>query len=207
MFKPTTLALSIALAACAFGNAQADVVHALGDQAPTGFNIGGSSNGARGWRFSVDVPEITVTELGLNTPRGGDNSTRVATLWNYTTSTILAQTSVAAGTGWVWTSIAPVTLTAGDDYLVSYWSALSDYYFGTPGGSWLPDGDVVYKDMRYCNQCTASSVSTQVLNGYQYGLVDIGYTVGANNTVPEPGALSLVGIALAGLALLSRRKA
>jgi hypothetical protein len=207
MRKLTPVVLLLTLAAGALGSAQASVVHALGDQDPSGFNVGGSSDGARGWRFSLGVPEITVTELGLNTPQGLTNSTRVATLWDFTTSTILAQTAVGVGAGWVWTSIAPVTLSAGHDYLVSYWSSVADYYYGAPGSSWLPNGDVVYQDMRYCNSCTADSVSTNVLNGYQYGLVDIGYTVGAAQNVPEPGALSLVGLALVGLALLSRRKA
>lgn len=177
------------------------------DQDPGGVSTGGVSDAARGWRFSLGVPEITVTELGLNTPQGATNTTRVATLWDFTTSTILAQTAVDAGAGWVWTSIAPVTLSAGHDHLLSYWSGVADYYFGTPGSAWLPNGDVVYQDMRYCNACTANAWSTNKLNGYQYGLIDMGYTVGAVQDVPEPGALSLVGLALAGLALRSRRKA
>lgn len=198
LFSTLLLAAAGAAAMC---SAQAAPVHALGDQAPVGFNVGGVANAARGWTFSLGVPAITVTELGLITPHGDTNTTRVATLWDFTTSTVLAQTSVAAGSGWVWTTIAPVTLTAGHDYLVSYFSEVADYYFAAPGSNWRPSGDVVYQDMRYCNFCTANSVATNVLNGFQYGLIDIGYTVGAQNSVPESGAFGLV--TLAGLLALT----
>jgi hypothetical protein len=95
-----------------------------------------------------------------------------------------------------------VALTSGNDYMVTQWSAAGDYYYRIPPASWLPTGVIEYKDMRYDNSVTATTFPAGTLNGYQYGVSDIGYELASISAVPEP---STVGLSLAGLALAALR--
>jgi PEP-CTERM motif len=182
--------------------------HSLGDQDPqaSGFSTNSIFFGnARGWRFTANVSNITVTQLGIHPVTSGSYT---LTLWDYAAQTTLAQTTIANVTGnsWNFANLASgVGLVAGNDYVVMGIGNTegSTYYFGSGlPSSWYPTGDISYVDTQYCNDCSANSFPTQTLNGYQYGVVDIGYTT---STVPEPASLALVSFGAGVLGLIARR--
>jgi len=176
-------------------------IHALGDQDPgaSGFRTGGNrADWTRGWRFTVNTAGLSVSELGMQAASAGDF---VITLFEEASGTAIASTSVthSAG-GWQWTSLASsVALNQGANYIVALHSLNNARYFwgrrSDIGNSWFPTGgDIDYLDMRYCNNCAPGTLPTRVLNDYQYGVVDIGYTV------PEATTTILMVLGLVGLA-------
>lgn len=184
-------------------------IHPLNEQIPgVELNTGGVTNSTRSWRFTVNNPGVWVTELGVITPNGANNNDRTLSLWDYSSQTILAQTSVTAGSGWTWSSIAPVSLTQGSDYVIAYSSLIADYYFNsfTPPSSWFATGTIEYAgEMLYCNNCNANVFPAIPLANYMYGIADIGYEF--RNQIPEPAALGLMGLGLIGLVLYRRKRA
>jgi len=170
---------------------------------------GGVPNGVRGWRFLVNS-DVQVWDLGASTPHALGVPYTI-TLFDVATQGILAQVN-ATGSGdnvWEWTALgAPVSLSAGQQYIVSLWSAAGNYYFGAtaPGSTWQPTGTIQYLDMRYANGATANTFPNTVLTNYIYGVPDIRYTLGSGSSgVPEPSTFAML-IGSAGLAFLVRRR-
>jgi hypothetical protein len=199
--------LSVAIVAASTAPAQADVIYALNETTPSvNVNSSPGANWSRGWQFNVNISDVWVVELGLNTPSPGTGFT--LSLWDLSDNSIIAQTDASdTGTGWDWYDITPVALSNGGSYIVSLHSVNNaPYYFGNNQSSLKPSGDIDYVTMKYCNGCTANTFPTSTLNGYNYGIPDFGYVIGepTGDSVPAPGALLLLGLGLVGLGLRRR---
>lgn len=188
----------------------ADTIHSLGDQSPSGFSQNNYFyNNARGWAFTAGVSDINVTQLGIDPVTSGSYT---ISLWDFASQTVLAQTTISnvVGGTWNWANLASnVSLVSGNEYLVMGIGNTPEatYYYGNNlPASWYPTGDITYDQMMFCNTCTANTFPTDSFPGFQYGVVDIGYTVGNVAAVPEP---ETYGMMMAGLGLLGfmvRRK-
>jgi hypothetical protein len=205
------LVISVLLAFLVFGvTAQAaPVIYPIGQADTSGFSNGGQVGPtSRGWDFVVSQP-ITVVELGVN---AGANIPITMTLWDVTTQSMLAQTQVISNYfTWEFASLnTPVTINPGDTYSVIGWADTSAlgyawYIFSNvPPAAFNPTGTVTYLNTRFDNSVGPNSFPTATL-GYpdQYGVTDIGYTVGTQT--PEPGTMALIGTAV-GLVGIVRRK-
>jgi len=191
-------------------SASAAPIHSLNDQAPTGFMTGGItfSGNARGWEFTAGVDNVRVSQLGIAAATGGSYT---LTLWDVASESVLAQTTLSNATAgsWNWVDLASsVALTEGASYLIMGigTGANQDYFFsgGLPA-SWFPSGAINYQNTTYCNGCGANDFPINTLNGYQYGLVDIGYTIGAVD-VPEPSSIAMFGLGLLAAGAIRRKK-
>lgn len=191
--------------------AQAAVIYPIGNASTAGFANGAFAGPSpRGWDFVINQP-ITVVQLGVN---AGDSIPITLTLWDVTTQTILAQT-VENSTAFAWefaTLSTPVNLTPGDTYSVIGWADTTGsgnpwyIYNNTPPAEFNPAGTVTYLNSRFSNSGDANTFPTGTLaSPAQYGVTDIGYTLGAP-TVPEPSSLVLLGSGILGMAGLLRRK-
>jgi hypothetical protein len=182
------------------------IIYPIGQASTAGFNNGsGTGETPRGWDFVIDQP-ITVVQLGIN---AGVNIPITMTLWDVTTQTILAQTTVMSEPfTWEFADLAtPVNLVPGDTFSVIGWAnaPVTPWYIynNTPPPAFNPTGTVTYLNTRYDNGIGPNQFPTGTLAApAQYGVADIGYTTGA---VPEPGTLALIGGGL-GLVGVIRRK-
>lgn len=185
------------------------VIYPIGQADTSGFANGGFVGpSARGWDFVVDQ-SITVVQLGVN---AGASIPITMTLWDVTTQTLLAQTSVnSSNFTWQFASLGtPIVIAPGDTYSVIGWADTNPlgyawYIFdNAPPAAFNPIGTVTYLNTRFSNSGDASTFPTAIL-GYpeQYGVTDIGYTFGTQT--PEPGTLALIGTAF-GLVGVVRRK-
>ncbi len=199
------------LAAAAFAfvslSASASPIHALNDQAPVGFSTSAFFSGAaRGWEFTAGAADLHVSQLGLAPASGGSYT---LSLWSVAGQSLLAQTVLKTAGGWNWVNLSSsVALTQGASYLVTGFGndTSQSYYFNNGlASSWYPTGAINYTSMKYCNSCNAGFYPTQTLAGYQYGLVDIGYTVGTTSDVPEPGSLAMLGLGLLAIGAIRRK--
>jgi hypothetical protein len=193
----------------AAGPVSAQSIHPLGDQLPTGFNTNPYDGRQRGWSFTVGADNLQVDELGINIPTAGTYSIG---LWDVATQTLLArttQTITQVGT-WNWFALtSPVPLTNNSSYVVTgvgEGAGTQYYYLSNPGSNWFPSGDIAFGSIVYCNFCTSMTFPDSVLSGWQYGLVDIGYSVASTAPVPEPSGvvMSLAGLGILALALRRR---
>lgn len=183
-------------------------IRPLNEQNPQDFGFATNSifqGNARGWRFTANVENITVTELGIHPVTSGSYT---LTLWDYVSQASLAQTTIDNVTGntWNFASLASgVSLVSGRDYLVmgiGNTQGAAYYFQNNLPASWYPSGDISYVETRYCNTCSANTFPTNTLAGYHYGVVDIGYTLA---TVPEPSSLALLMLGAGFVALRARR--
>ncbi|WP_332876400.1 PEP-CTERM sorting domain-containing protein [Massilia sp. S19_KUP03_FR1] len=206
-FRQIAACLTLALLSFA---SYADPIHTLDDQAPVGFNTNNNFyQNARGWEFTAGTNNLYVSQLGIAAFTSGSFT---LSLWDVATASVLAQTTIKGATGgqWNWASLgSSVALTSGAHYLVMGIGNDADaaYYFGYDlASSWYPAGDINYLTTKFCNNCTANTFPTNSLDRFQYGLVDIGYTVGRDSEVPEPAPLALLAIGLLASSAVSRKK-
>jgi cysteine-rich repeat protein len=137
-------------------------------------------NNQRGFRFTSNVPALVV-EFGKRVPNGGD---RIVTLFDFNTQAIVRQTTVSgAPLNYVYNPTTPFWLTAGTQYVLEIFNTGGDsYYYDT---SSQISADFTYLDMRFCNDCTATTFPTSVLSNYHYGNPDLRYYKRQTST-PEP---------------------
>ena len=172
------------------------------------------TSAARGWGFELSQP-VTLTALGV-WDDGGDGLTSAHTvdLWNggatlLTSATIPTGTVAAAAGGAVqggvfrYEPITPIVLAAGTQYVVAMSTARGDGdAFINFGGTTTTDPLVTINEFRLAN-----------LNGFAFPNQDFGGTSGyfgpnfEFSAIPEPSSLALLGIAIAAVGFMRRRKA
>ncbi len=142
---------------------------------------GGSVNSQRGFKFSPNT-DILVTSFGKREPNG---TTRYVTLFDNTSTTIIAQQQVSGPLG-VYSYSAlpnPLWLTQGTQYVLQLFQGAADgYYFGS---SSQIDPRLTYYDMRYCNSCTQNTFPTSSLAAMHYGYADFLFYY-KNIVIPAP---------------------
>jgi hypothetical protein len=164
-----------------------------------GFAQNNPSAWFRGWEFTVNADNITVTELGMRMPFAGDQV--YLELWDSSTQSLLATTDLVttAANDWRYFSLdSSVPLDNGGTYTVGILSlSQGTYWYAGPNlaPEWYPTGDIEYQTMRYHNNAY-SSYPTSTLAGYQYGVPDIGY-------IPAPASIALLAL---GVGCVRRRR-
>jgi hypothetical protein len=203
--KRTTLlraALCAAPVLLAGQAATGQVMYPLDGLDPSGFNTNNPSSWFRGYEFNVNADNVEVVEIGLNTPASGESV--VLELWDSNTQSLVAEiTGVTThGNSWRYHSLSsPVALDNGGTYVVGIRALTqgTNYYFANGLSSdWYPTGDIEYTTMRFHNG-GSQQYPTSTLDGYHYGVVDIGYVI------PAPAGLALLGVG--GLVAARRRRA
>lgn len=201
----TFASLALAGALLAAPLAEAATINPMNEIAPAGL-INSPGDWGRGYSFTADSANIYVTELGLATPSAAIYE---IALWDLTNSVQLALLNgiQSVANAWTFGAIGPVGLTQGNHYAVTLYGDAGEQYYYTNNTAYLPStADISYVDLRYCNSCNEGVLPISILNGFNYGYVDIGYQIGAPSAVPLPaGGLLLIG-ALGGLALAARRR-
>lgn len=202
------LFLAMVLVMLVVATAAADtIIYPIGQASTAGFNNGaGTGETARGWDFVISQP-ITVVQLGVN---AGVSMDITMTLWDVTTQTILAQTTVTSQPfAWEFATLAvPVSLTPGDTFSVIGWAdAVSTPWYifnNTPPAEFNPTGIVTYLNTRFDNGIGPNVFPLGTLGApAQYGVTDIGYTLGGG--VPEPGTLAMIGGGIGMVGVLRRK--
>lgn len=186
------------------------IIYPIGQASTAGFSNGAFAGlSPRGWDFIINQP-ITVMQLGVN---AGVSIDITMTLWDVTTQSILGQTVVTSQPfEWEFANLAvPVALTPGDTYSVIGWADTTNsgvpwYIFNNnPPPEFNPTGVVTYLNGRFDNGIGPNSFPQGTLGApQQYGVTDIGYSLGGG--VPEPGTLAMLGGGIGLLSGVLRRK-
>ncbi|QDU35222.1 hypothetical protein KS4_33030 [Poriferisphaera corsica] len=197
----------------------ASVETVLQDQVNGGaqYSIGGSSNGASvGWTFTVNSPDLIVTQLSTLTGASGNNDT--ISLWNLDTNELVTSVNSLANTD-SWRTVEldeGVTLEEGGNYGILLTSSAGDQYRRviesfTENST---GGDITYNNSVYnpISGAVPSSFSSlwnfpDAIGEFQW-LVDFGYidpNEAANSpdtvAVPTPAAFGLGALTLGLLGL------
>lgn len=194
VFATAACAVTVMLA----GQASAQIIHPLEGLDPSGFNTNNPTNWFRGYEFNVNADGITAVEIGMRTPASGEAC--VLELWDSGSQTLLSSTNATThGNAWRYYDIPDVALANGGTYVVGMRVVgTANYFFANGLGSeWYPTGDIEYTTMKFHNN-GFQSYPTNTLDGYQYGVVDLGYTI------PAPAGTAL--LAMGGLLAARRRR-
>lgn len=183
--------------------ATAQVIHPLEGLDPVayGFSTNNPSNWFRGYEFNVNADNLKAVEIGLRTPAAGEAVT--LELWDSNTQSLVSKITGVTTHGnsdWVYYDLpAQVDLDNGGTYVVGIRRVGTGNYFFASGlaSEWYPTGDIEYTTMRFHNNGSESYPSS-TLDGYHYGVVDIGY-------IPAPSAAALLAMTGLGVAVRRRR--
>lgn len=159
-----------------------------GDPTTSGFTPYNGIATIRGWRFVVNAPGVTVTELGCRYP-DSNTTAKTITLWAMApTPTALGSATITPGPGWRWAQLTtPIPLTQAAEYTVSAYSSAQMYENNsvpTPS-PWKPTGVIQYINLQWQNNPSAVTnfPSGNFGGNSQQGVVDIGYVTGPQLTV------------------------
>jgi len=199
MANSSRVALCAATIVVAGQAATAQVIHPLEGNDPSGFSTNNPSSWFRGYEFTVAGDGVTAVEIGMRTPGSGEAMT--LQIWDVNSQTLLTSTvATSHGNSWRYYDVPDVALANGGTYVVGALAQgnSAEYFFDSGLGSeWYPTGVINYNTMRFNGG--DGSFPTLTLDGYQYGVVDLGYTI------PAPAGLAL--LATAGLVSTRRRRA
>lgn len=207
--KLRTLAISLALAGAMVGAAQAAPVAAWEIASPIGFT---NNSWSFGEIFTVGASSITVSALGaFDNGHNGFISTggiKVG-LFNESSGALLTSASVLSSDNLIgnyrFTDITDIVLLANTQYRLVGVSDNDLYNISTPSPNSV-DTRVTWNRYGYCN--TTLLTKCDDFTGSERTWV-ANMLIGPNdggNSVPEPGSLALLGLGIAGLATIRRKR-
>jgi hypothetical protein len=181
---------------------------------PTDTGISGYIR-ADGYEFS---PNVAITVDGLaawdqSAAGFAPGGTREVALWDSSgdllASAFVTPTSPLAGSApWRWTSIAPIALTAGQDYYVT--SQGSDAYVTSLTVGLTVDPLITFiKDAQWETGAPTAGLEPPPYESGSYTAAMGGGSFGGNimiEDMPEPVSLAVISVGIVGLGLVRRRR-
>jgi len=150
---------------------------------------------------------ITVGYLGYYDPTIGMNGSHAVGLYdasgNLLASSVVNSDSQYFDGHFLYSAIAPVTLTEGDTYVVEGVSDIDDYTWDTTGFFVNPEITALGQNQNYEGEGLAFNGTTIVSLGVSNGFWGPDF---AMTSTPEPTSLLLLGSGMAGLAGILRRR-
>jgi hypothetical protein len=165
------------------------------------------------WTFGqvfAPVQNISVDLLGYYSPSGGMLDSHPVSIWD-TNGTLIATSvetasSVPFTAHFLYNSISPVTLFAGQIYEITGESGFDSYAYGDAGFAVQPAID--YFGYNYCLGCGDSFTGIGTVDlGIGDGFWGPDFGWGTTTSTPEPSTVTLVTTCAVGLAWTLRRKA
>jgi hypothetical protein len=195
------LRIAALLGAISYANAQGtfEAVHSASGGSTTGTGTGGTI----GWTFEP-LTEIRVTDLGVLQFYAQDQGSVQVGLWTdggtLLGSSTVSATDVLLGSS-VYKAITPVVLSSNTVYRIGLHavSGSTPYPVASP-----PDGAFsMSSDIQLQSAVSAANGFTFPVNNLGDGAMLVGPNFRYNWTIPEPSAMTLLGLGL--LALVTRR--
>ncbi|MBL8397071.1 MAG: PEP-CTERM sorting domain-containing protein [Candidatus Accumulibacter sp.] len=158
--------------------------------------------------FTLDA-DATNVRIWTDSFQSGTNFDPITALWNASTGSLIAQNDdnpgIQPGQTYYDSGIVLSSLAAG-----TYWFTIAAYANFAPGPNYSDgfgyDGQSPIAIAAWC-QPASNNCLNQKGTEWSLWLDGVSSATDPNQTVPEPTALALVGLGLAGLASLRHRKA